>query len=262
MTLLAARDIHFSYSTTPILGGIDLHLNAGEIVALIGPNGSGKSTLIKLLLGHLTGSGDLRWDGQPIASLPRRDLARRVAYLPQSPTWDIEHRVADVLRLGRAPYWSAFGIETTTDARVVLEVAQQLNLTDLLHRRLDELSGGQRQRVFLGRCLVQQPAALLLDEPNTFLDVKHQVDLARLLRKLAVDNNVAILIASHDLILAAATAHRLILLHQGKVLAQGPAPDVLKPDILSAAYGVPMQRLDHAPGAAPVVVPVLDQDFT
>jgi iron complex transport system ATP-binding protein len=115
-----------------------------------------------------------------------------VAYLPQSPSYEPEQRVAEALRLGRAPYWGAFGIESTRDAQVVGEVARLLALDDLLARRMDELSGGQRQRVFVGRCLVQEPRALLLDEPNTFLDLRHQVELSQLLRRLARERQVPI----------------------------------------------------------------------
>jgi iron complex transport system ATP-binding protein len=184
----------------------------------------------------------------------RRDLARRVAYLPQSPSADPDHRVADVLRLGRSAYWGAFGIDSPRDAEVVREVADLLALTDLLDRPMEELSGGQRQRAFLGRCLAQEPAALLLDEPATFLDLRHQVDLLRLLRRLATERSVAVLMASHDLNLAAATADRVLLLDRGTVAAAGPPAEVLQPAILTRVYGLPIERVT-ASGGAPLVYP-------
>src|SRR5687768_990741 len=156
-TLLRARDVSFAYGADPVLRGVTVALDAGEVVALLGPNGSGKSTLIRALLGQLPAAGDVAWTDRPLASWRRRDLARLVAYLPQSPTFEPEQRVADVLRLGRAPYWRAFGIESPRDEAVVREVAALLHLDDLLDRRMDQLSGGQRQRAFVGRCLAQEP---------------------------------------------------------------------------------------------------------
>ena len=255
MNLLDAIDVRFAYGDNPVLRGVTLSLGAGEVVALLGPNGSGKSTLLRALLGQspLEG-GAVRWDGQPVEAWPRRELARRVAYLPQSPTAQDEHRVIDVLRLGRAPYWGAFGLESARDAEVVREVARTLDLTDLLGRPMDELSGGQRQRVFVGRCLAQEPAALLLDEPTTFLDLRHQVELLRLLRRLAKDRSVAVLMASHDLNLAAALSDRVLLLENGTVAAHGPPESVLQPDVLSRVYGLPMERAT-APGGPLLVFP-------
>jgi iron complex transport system ATP-binding protein len=158
-----------------------------------------------------------------------------------------------VLRLGRAPYWAAFGLESTADDRVTRDVAHLLALDDLLDRPLDALSGGQRQRVFVGRCLVQQPGALLLDEPNTFLDLRHQIDLCRLLRDLARKNNLAVLVASHELNIAGAYADRLLLLSDGAVAAQGVPDAILRPEILSPVYGVAIQRFGDA--SNPLVVP-------
>jgi len=254
--LLEANGVSFAYTTRPVLREVSLSLQAGEIVALIGPNGSGKSTLLRALLGQLWASGMIEWDNRPLANWRHRDLARRIAYLPQSPSYDIDHRTIDVLRLGRAPYWSAFGIESQRDAEVIERVAAQLQLTDLLHRRVDELSGGQRQRIFIGRCLVQEPAALLLDEPNTFLDIRHQVELSGLLHRLSREQNVAVLMASHDLNLAGATADRLVLLDEGKVAAEGAPGEVLDPQILSRVYGVQMERIERKPGMSPVVLPL------
>jgi iron complex transport system ATP-binding protein len=254
--LLSAHHVSFAYTERPVLQDVTLALSPGEILTLIGPNGSGKSTLLRALLGHLHARGEIQWENRPLLTWKRRDLARRVAYLPQSPTYDIDHRVIDVLRLGRAPYWSAFGLESTHDAQVIDRVARDLALTDLLPARMDELSGGQRQRVFIGRCLVQEPVALVLDEPNTYLDIRHQVELSTLLHALARTQNVAILMASHDLNLAALTADRLLLLDAGRVRAEGSPTEVLTPDLLTSAYGIHIQRIDRGPNTPPIVIPV------
>src|SRR5205085_815914 len=202
--LLEADNLSFAYGERPVLRGVSLRLGAGEVVALLGPNGSGKSTLIRALLGQLPAAGSMKWEARPVNNWSRRELARRVAYLPQSPAFEPEQRVADVLRTGRAPYWGAFGLESARDLRVVIEVADLLGLTDLLDRPMGHLSGGQRQRVFVGRCLVQEPQALLLDEPNTFLDLRYQVELGRLLTRLSRERGIGVLMASHDLNLAGA----------------------------------------------------------
>jgi iron complex transport system ATP-binding protein len=242
--LMSASNLTFAYSDRPVLRDVSLNLSAGEVVALLGPNGSGKSTLIKALLGHLSSQGKIQWEDRDLQNWRRRDLAKRVAYLPQAPTFEPEHRVIDVLRLGRAPYWQAFGIESTHDADVVERIARLLELNDLQNRRMNELSGGQRQRVFIGRCLTQEPAAMLLDEPNTFLDLKHQIELGTLLRKLAAEQKLAVLMASHDLNLAAALADRVILLKEGSVVRDGSPSDALQTDVLDEVYGVAMQRID------------------
>ncbi|QOV89465.1 ABC transporter ATP-binding protein [Humisphaera borealis] len=237
-----------------MLRELSLSLAAGEIVALLGPNGSGKSTLLRCLLGQLaTTTGSITWDGKPLPQWQPRALARTAAYLPQTPLWDATQTVRDALSLGRSPYWGAFGLESPRDAEVVERSAADLELTELLGRRMSALSGGQRQRVFLGRCLVQEPRAMLLDEPNTFLDLKHQVELARLLRRWARERGIGVLLASHDLNLAGMFADRLVLLADGRVAAEGTVSQVLQPTLLERVYGVPMERIDRE-GKPPVVV--------
>jgi iron complex transport system ATP-binding protein len=252
--LLRAIDLNFAYGDRPILRNISISITTGETVALIGPNGSGKSTLIQSLLGHLPAKGSITLQGKPINEWPRKQLARRVAYLAQSPNYEPGQTVLDVLRVGRAPYWSAFGVESTADAAVVRGVSAKLQLDELLHRPMDQLSGGQRQRVFIGRCLVQQPTALLLDEPDTYLDLRHQVELGRLIRTLAKEGAMGVLWASHDLNQAAAFADRLVLLRDGAVAAEGTAAEVLRADLLSEVYGVQLECIDR-PGRPPIIVP-------
>jgi iron complex transport system ATP-binding protein len=252
--LLRAIDLNFAYGDRPTLRGISLSVSTGQTIALIGPNGSGKSTLIQSLLGHLPATGTITLDGRPIAQWPRKQFARRVAYLAQSPNYEPGQTVLDVLRVGRAPYWGAFGLESPGDAAVVRDVSRQLALDDLLNRSMDQLSGGQRQRVFIGRCLAQQPAALLLDEPDTYLDLRHQVELGRLIRTLATQRGIGVLWASHDLNQAAAFADRLVLLRDGMIAAEGTASEVLQTDLLSEVYGVSLECIQRL-GEPPIVIP-------
>ena len=253
--LLSAMNVDAAYGDRAVLRGVSLDLQAGEVVGLLGPNGAGKSTLLRALLGQIAATGDILWDGRPLASWKRSELARRVAYLPQSPSSPALQRVEDVLRTGRAPYWGAFGLESARDLHVVHEVSERVNLTSLLKRPMAELSGGQRQRVFVGRCLVQEPAALLLDEPSTFLDIRHQVELNHLIRQLAKDHKIAVIAASHDLNLAGMLADRLVLLNEGRVVRDGTPSEVLESQTLSSVYGVPIERIDRPDGQPPIVIP-------
>jgi ABC-type cobalamin/Fe3+-siderophores transport system ATPase subunit len=254
--LLAAQDVAFAYGTHQVLHQVSLGLEPGQVLALLGPNGSGKSTLIRVLLGQLHGRGQIEWEGRPIGRWRRRDLARRVAYLPQSPAWEPEQRVADVMRMGRAPYWGGFGLESERDVHIVREISAMLGLDELLERRMDEISGGQRQRIFLARALIQEPRAMLLDEPSTFLDLRHQAGALQLLQRLASQTGIGVLMASHDLNLASAFADRMILLHDGRLAAAGTPHEVLDPALLSRIYGVEMERIDR-PGKAPLVIPLV-----
>jgi iron complex transport system ATP-binding protein len=253
---LTATHLRFAYTSDHnVLTDVSLSLTPGRITVLLGPNGSGKSTLLKLLLGLLTPTaGAVAFDARPLASHRPKDLAKSLAYLPQSPAHDEGQTVAEVLRAGRTPYLQPFGLESPRDLEVLRDTAARLHLTDLLPRPMDELSGGQRQRAFLARALAQEPRVLLLDEPSTFLDLRHQHDLWHLLRQLAREQNLAILAASHDLNLSAAFADELLLLHNGHLAAQGPPASVLDAALLSKVYDLPLDRLDR-PGKTPVVFP-------
>jgi iron complex transport system ATP-binding protein len=242
--LLRADGVRVRYGDAVVVDGVSLRAAAGEVVALIGPNGSGKTTLLRALAGLLPAEGAITLRGRAMGDYPRRDLSRLLAYLPQSPTGDASDRVRETLHLGRSPHRTLLGLESDADAAIVADVAAALDLAPLLDRTLGTLSGGQRQRVFLGRALAQQPAVLLLDEPATFLDVRHQVDLHRLLRKLADEQGIAVVMASHDLNLAATHADVAVLLKAGRALAHGAVADVLTGERLTEAFDTPMRRID------------------
>jgi iron complex transport system ATP-binding protein len=258
--LLAVSHLGVCYGRQTALADISLTLAAGEVVALLGPNGSGKSTLLRALLGQLPATGSIEWHDRPLAKWPARELAREVAYLAQTPGWEPQQTVGDTLRLGRAPYLRPFGIESKRDIEVIGEVTQRLELGALLTRSLDSLSGGQRQRVFVARGLVQEPKVLLLDEPNTHLDLKHQVELGELLVSLSRTQGLAVLMASHDLNLAGAFADRLLLLKGGKLAANGTPNEVLRPEILQPVYGVNLMRVETGSRRTPLLVPIVDSD--
>ena len=254
--MLRAERVGFGYrADRVVLREVSLEVEAGRVLVLLGPNGSGKSTLLKVMLGVLkAGTGSVTWEGRALGGYRARELARAVAYLPQSPGYEAGQSVGEVVRAGRTPYLQAFGVESERDVAVVGQTAALLGLGELMGRPMEELSGGQRQRAFLGRALAQEPRMLLLDEPNTFLDLQHQAQLWQLLRKLAREKGLAILAASHDLNLSAAFADELVLLDGGEIVAKGSADEVMNAELLSRVYGVAMERVERA-GKTPVVFP-------
>jgi len=252
--IVTASSLTVTLGGRAVVSDVSLALSRGEMVALIGPNGSGKTTLLRAILGHVHSAGSIAWNGRPLSQWRSRDLAKVVAYLPQVPSFEPGDRVVDVLRLGRSPHRSMLGLETERDDVVVNEVAIELDLIDLLNRPLETLSGGQRQRVFLGRALTQEPNALALDEPATYLDMRHQVDLYSLLVRLKRDQQLGILIAAHDLNLVALHCDRAVVLKDGRIVASGPIEESMSEQTLQDAFGVRMKRVvsDNVPHFIPI----------
>jgi iron complex transport system ATP-binding protein len=254
-TILRCAQISFAYRRSPVLDQIDLSLMPGEVVSILGPNGSGKSTLLKLLLGELRGKGQIIWQDKALGKWARRELAKLVAYLPQNPLIEETQCAAEVLAMGRAPYWGAFGIENEKDVVAIEAVIEKLQIDRTwLTRRMDQLSGGQRQRILIGRCLVQQAKVLLLDEPTNNLDVKYQLQILSLLRELAKNEGLAVLMSGHDVNLAAEFSDRLVMLSEGKKVADGPPMQILQAELLEKVYGIAMEVITRNGGGL-VVVP-------
>ena len=252
-TLLKARAVTAMLGSRTIVQDVSLDLVAGQIVSVVGPNGGGKTTLLRALLGHTASSGDIEWLGKSLRSITPRDLASMAAYLPQSPSFEPGDRVIDVLRLGRLAHAGWLGLDADGDDDVVHAVAADLGLVELLDRRVESLSGGQRQRVFLGRALTQRPRALLLDEPATYLDLRHQADLYVLLRRLADEQGLAVLMASHDLNMTAVHADEAVVLKTGRVIAQGPVRTTMTEATLTAAFDIRVRVVPDDGGAVFVV---------
>lgn len=235
---LEASGVTFSFGRRPVLRDVAVTARAGEIVALLGPNGCGKSTLLRVLLGQLRGAGSIRWEGRDVKNWGTREFARRVAFLPQQPAYTPGQTVLQSVALGRYPHLGMLGLESAHDELIARNNAIALGLETELNRPVDNLSGGQRQRVFIARCLAQEPAALLLDEPDTYLDLRHSAILASILRRLAREHGLTVLLASHDLHLAAALADRVLLMNDGQVVAEGPPRAVLTRENVGNVYGV------------------------
>ncbi|OAR25167.1 histidinol phosphatase [Streptomyces sp. ERV7] len=232
---ITAEGLTWRAGGVTIVDGVDLAVGEGETVGLIGPNGSGKSSLLRCLAGLRTpGAGQVCHGGQAIHGLGARRIAQRLAFVEQSAETDSELRVADVAGLGRIPFQDRWRGPGAQDRAIVAAALDRLGLTALAARPWKELSGGERQRTHLARALAQQPDAILLDEPTNHLDVKHQLDLLELLAATAQ----TVLVALHDLSLAARYCDRLLLLHHGRLIADGPPKDVLTPARLAEVFEV------------------------
>jgi iron complex transport system ATP-binding protein len=226
---------------SPVLKSVDVEVRRGELVGLLGPNGSGKSTLIKTVAGIVRhSSGTLRWeDDTELTHLSRRELAKLVAYVPQTIDLAFELDVKEAVLLGRTPH---FGTRPRAqDWYHVNRAIDLLELGDLTKRRVTELSGGQAQRVLIARALAQDPTILLLDEPTSALDIRYQWHTLSLARQITRESNVAGVIAIHDLNQAARFCDRVVVLDAGQVLAAGPPGDVYTRELIESVYGVQVE---------------------
>jgi iron complex transport system ATP-binding protein len=241
------------------LGGVDLELRAGELLAVIGPNGSGKSTLVRCLAGLIVPTqGAIALGGAPLASLRPRERALRVAvvpqYLPALPDLTVEAFALG----GRYAWVDRWRGPRTSDMEAVRRALEDCDAGDLVGRLMGELSGGQRQRVLIARAIAQEAQALLVDEPTSSLDPEHQVRVFALLERLVRAGRGA-LVVTHDLNLASQFAQRVALLGDGKVVASGAVEHVLQREVLEPVYG-PHLHYGRGPGGRPFVLPWLERD--
>lgn len=225
-----------------VLRDVSLTLRRGEVLGVIGPNGAGKSTLLKALCGLWPiGSGTITLNRRHINNYRPRQIAQQIALLPQAAVFEAAFTVREVVLMGRNPYLGRFEVETTADREIAGEALRTTDTLAFADRLITSLSGGERQRVFLARALAQTPAVLLLDEPIANLDVRHQLDLLALTSRLARERELAVMVALHDLSLAARFCDRLMLLDHGEILAEGLPADVLTPANLARAFQIAAQ---------------------
>jgi iron complex transport system ATP-binding protein len=255
VTGVELRGVSVALDGRPVLTGLRLAIAGGSRLGLIGPNGSGKTTLLRAIAGLVPYQGEIRIGDDPAPDLSRRELARRIAMVPQSPVIPAGITVAEYVLMGRTPYIPTFGTESRRDHEIVASVLEQLALAALAARRLDALSGGERQRAVLARALAQQAPVLLLDEPTTGLDVGHQQQVLELVDTLRHDLELTVVSALHDLTLAGQFADQLVLLDAGRVAAAGPPAAVLTEQLISRHYQASVRVLED-PGGGIVVVPV------
>lgn len=244
--ILQAQDIHFAYrSGQPVLAGVDMTAREGELLCILGPNGSGKTTLLKCLLGVLKPTqGEILIGEKKLRRYSAMDLARVVSYVPQIPKAAFSFTVEQVILMGRTPHMGPLGLAGNLDRRVVQAAMEMTGVTAFAHRDLDTLSGGEQQTVMITRALAQQPRLMLLDEPTSYLDVKHQLDIYRLMAKLAHEWGMAVVCVSHDVNMAGRFADRLVLLSDGRVAASGTPADVVRQDVLEGVYHIRARLVD------------------
>lgn len=239
MKPLQANDIRVRFGKNTVLAGVDVTVRRGEWVALLGCNGSGKTTLMRVLAGLLRpDSGDVLLNDVRLDSLSRREIARRLALLPQSTSLVPGLTVRQLVRQGRYAARGPLGMLGDTDDAQVREAMVATGVRELADTPLERLSGGQRQRARLALALAQDAPVLLLDEPTTYLDVRHQIEVMELVRDLQRERELTVVSVLHDLTQAARYADRIVALRDGIVHADGPAADVLDARFLKDVYGV------------------------
>jgi iron complex transport system ATP-binding protein len=236
--MIQTERLTFAYKDKPVLDGVSLAVGKGEMVGILGPNGSGKTTLLKIFSAVLKGRGEVKVNGRSIETYGKRELSRLFAMVPQDNQILFPYTVAEIVLMGRASYHSPLALEGERDievARASMELTDCLSFAD---RYLHELSGGEKQRVIIARALAQEPEILLLDEPSAFLDLKHQVQVFELMRRLNRERGLTIVAALHDLNLAALFFPRLVMLRDGRIYRDGSPQEVLTENTIEEVYGI------------------------
>ena len=264
--MLRAIDVSFSYrgvagrfthDQQKVLDGVSLAVGRGDLVGILGPNGSGKTTLLRILGGMLRPrAGAVTLDGRPMAEWSRREIARRVATVPQETYAPFDFTVLDIVLMGRFPHLGAFALEGPEDLAIARRALAATGTAEFEGRAFSTLSGGERQRVVIASALAQSPQLLLLDEPTASLDIGHQIEVQTLLSRLNSDDGMTMVLSTHDLNLAAALCRRLVLLRGGRVLAAGPTDEVLTSTTVRALYNVDAAVERHARSGRLTVVPL------
>lgn len=234
------RDLSFGYSPAqPILRSLSFEVEQGSFLAIAGPNGAGKTTLLNLLCGLLrTKTGSVRIDGELVESYPAKALAMKIAVVRQQSVPVFDFSVTEVVAMARTPYLGTFGFETTNDTQLVTQALEMTEVSRFAHRTLAQLSGGERQRVFIARAIAQDTPILLLDEPTSSLDMKHQVGIFDLLKRLQAEKAKTIIAVTHDINLAAQYCDRALLLGSDCSCWHGSSSEVLTAERIEKVFGV------------------------
>lgn len=259
--LLNVVGLACGHGDSTVIAGVSFAVERGEVLAVVGPNGAGKTTLLHTL-GRLLPSlaGELELEGRPIGPMPLRAFARKVALAPQRTVelaWPMT--VEEFVSLGRAPHRGWLLPYTRSDRKRVEDAMARLAITPLARRETASLSGGEMRRALLARALAQEPRLMLLDEPAAYLDLHYQSELLGLVRALAREHGIAVILTIHDFTLAALCADRIALLHNGQLRALGKPSAVFKDETIKTVYGEQMEVFSHPHSGMPVVLPTLRQ---
>ena len=237
--IIECGNIAFSYNGARVLDGIDFSISPGQMVGILGANGAGKSTLLKILSGLLhPNSGVTKYRDKELSKLGRNELAKRLAYIPQDPVFAFPFTVTETVLMGRAPYIGRFEFERDSDRDIAERAMDTVGITHLKDRLISRVSAGERQLASLARALVQEPEIMILDEPATFLDVRHRTEIMNILVSLKEQSGISIVAATHDIFSALYYFEEIKILKDGKVFAEGPIETVVTEENLSLAYGI------------------------
>jgi len=234
---LKVKDVEFSYASVHVLKDVSIELAESEMLGVVGPNGAGKSTLIRCIDRILKPQrGDILLDGRDTKEMHLMELAQKMGYIPQTASQVFPATVFDTVLMGRRPHlgWRS----SEKDTEMVLEMLQMLNIEEFAMRDINELSGGQQQKVFIARALTQEPDVLLLDEPTSNLDIRHQLEVMNIIKNIVRDKGISAIMAIHDLNLASRYADRIVMMNSGNIFAAGDPVSVLTPDNIKWVYGV------------------------
>lgn len=239
MAILEIEDVRFTYDTEWILRDINLKISKGEVWGILGPNGSGKTTMMNLIDGIISPQkGTIKIGGAAVGKINRKELAKRIAVVPQETAWVFPLTVEEVVLMGRTPHLGRCAFESHEDLKVARLAMEETDVLAFSSRLLHSLSGGERQRVLIARALAQQPEVLLLDEPTSSLDIAHQISVFDLLLRLSEETGLTVVTATHDMNLASVYCDRIALLHKGSFYSQGAPEEALTEESIREVYGV------------------------
>jgi iron complex transport system ATP-binding protein len=250
---LKIKDVEFSYASTPILKNVCMELQTSEVLGIVGPNGAGKSTLLRCIDRILKPQrGSILLDGQEVKDMSRMEIARRLGYVPQTSTRVFPATVFDTVLMGRRPHlgWRS----NEKDVEKVLEILKLLGIIEFALRDFNEISGGQQQKVLIARALAQEAGVLLLDEPTSNLDIRHQLEAMDIIKKLVKETGISAIMAIHDLNLGSRYSDRIIMLNGGSIFDAGSPSSVLNPESIKQVYGV--EAVVRLEAGRPYIVPM------
>lgn len=257
MSRLRAEDVTLAYDGRVVTEGLSFDVPDGQVTVIVGPNACGKSTLLRALSRLLRPRhGTVILDGESIHRLATKDVAKLLGLLPQSPIAPDGILVGDLVARGRTPHQSLFQQWSAADEAAVRAALEATGTADLADRPVDELSGGQRQRVWIAMALAQETGLLLLDEPTTFLDLTHQIDVLDLLCDLNREQDRTIVCVLHDLNLACRYAHHLVAMRDGAIVAEGPPAEIVTQDLVQEVFGLDARIITDPVAGTPLVVPI------
>lgn len=242
MPIINLNNVSFSYlnGNTPFnFENINITVGKGDFLTIMGPNGSGKSTLLNLISGiYLPETGEITLENIPLNRFTKKQIARKIAFVPQTTYSAFPFSVYEIVMMGRTPYLNLFGLENNDDHNKVIEALRIMEIENLKNKGINEVSGGEAQRAFIARALAQDTEIILLDEPNAHLDLQHQLSIFNLLCRLNLEKNLTIIMVSHDLILSGFYSTRTILMREGKIFKDGLTREVLNEENIQQTFGV------------------------